>query len=295
MADAWYPRYPGDYARRTAHLSLVEHGALTVLLDYYYSTGRALPADRGALYRLCRAFRAAERRAVDRVVEQFFSPGEDRCLHNKRADEELQKREEFHAKLSAAGRKRWEKPGSMPGSSQAGSQAGSQAIASPQSSSHPQSTGQRSKSSPQAPREAGDEAGPRRPADDSIPALLKRLQNQFPDLSDTRFRWAVDQVRKRAKTPPRSAAFFQRAIPTVLENLPAEVGGFLARRAEEMLGNNHAVGDIAGELKQLAAANDVPYGADLIVDAIEAAEACLRRRRAVESEMRAGNGPEVRQ
>ncbi|AUD03456.1 DUF1376 domain-containing protein [Spirosoma pollinicola] len=33
----WYPRYPGDYARKTAHLSLTEDGAYTKLMDWYYT------------------------------------------------------------------------------------------------------------------------------------------------------------------------------------------------------------------------------------------------------------------
>ena len=36
----WYKRYIGDYQRDTGHLSMVEHGSYTLMLDTYYATGR---------------------------------------------------------------------------------------------------------------------------------------------------------------------------------------------------------------------------------------------------------------
>ena len=142
MANPWYSRYPGDYGRDTAHLSLIEHGAYCMLLDHYYSAGRPLPADRGAAYRICRAFSKDEQRAVDSVVQQFFELRED-GWHNKRADAELQKQAAFHEKLSAAGRKRWQQPGSMPGSSQAGSQAIASTATATATATEPQSQPQK--------------------------------------------------------------------------------------------------------------------------------------------------------
>lgn len=84
----YYNRYPGDYSRDTAHLSLIEHGAYAVLLDTYYATEKPLPADKKALYRICRASTAAERKAVDSVVSQFFKEC-DGVIRNPRADEEI--------------------------------------------------------------------------------------------------------------------------------------------------------------------------------------------------------------
>ena len=85
----FYKRYPGDYGRDTALLSLVEHGAYTLLLDQYYSTERALPAELEALFRICRAFSKDEQRAVTRVAEQFFPVGADGLRHNTRADRQI--------------------------------------------------------------------------------------------------------------------------------------------------------------------------------------------------------------
>ena len=34
----FYKRYLGDYQRDTGHLSMLEHGAYTLLLDAFYAT-----------------------------------------------------------------------------------------------------------------------------------------------------------------------------------------------------------------------------------------------------------------
>ena len=111
MSDSYYPRFPGDYQRDTSHLSLVEHGAYGLLLDFYYSSEKPLSSDRQSLYRICRAFSKREREAVDSVVGQFFRHAEDGLLHNKRADEEIEKRRKYLKERSDAGRqgaeRRW--------------------------------------------------------------------------------------------------------------------------------------------------------------------------------------------
>lgn len=85
----FYKRYMGDYGRDTAHLSLAEHGAYTLLLDHYYSTEAPLPADAAALYRICRAFEKAEQRCVLSVADAYFPVGEDGLRHNVRADKQI--------------------------------------------------------------------------------------------------------------------------------------------------------------------------------------------------------------
>lgn len=98
----WYPFYVGDYIRKTAHLSLLEHGAYRFLLDHYYATGNPITADKTKLYRICRARTPSERRAVDLVVGEFFvkivSPTTTESvienvslLQNKRCDREIDK------------------------------------------------------------------------------------------------------------------------------------------------------------------------------------------------------------
>lgn len=78
----FYKRYPGDYLRDTPHLSLAEHGAFCLMLDYFYSNEKPLPKGR-ELYRLLRAFTAKERRQIDSVLDQFWTETDDGYVNEK--------------------------------------------------------------------------------------------------------------------------------------------------------------------------------------------------------------------
>lgn len=100
----YYKRHLGDYAKDTRHLSLAEHGAYCLLLDYYYSTERPIPDDR--CERIANAYTDEERKAVRNVLEAFFTLAPE-GWRNQRADEEIA---EFHAKslkAKASAEKRW--------------------------------------------------------------------------------------------------------------------------------------------------------------------------------------------
>lgn len=84
----YYRRYVGDYLRDTADLSMAEHGAYTLLLDYYYADERPIPKEKRTIYRMLRALDAAEQRAVDVVLEKFFTLT-DEGYRNARADKEI--------------------------------------------------------------------------------------------------------------------------------------------------------------------------------------------------------------
>lgn len=84
----YYRRYIGDYGRDTTLLSLAEHGAYALLLDHYYASEGPLPADREDVYRVARAVKPDERKAVDRVLAKYFTEEPD-GFHNSRADAEL--------------------------------------------------------------------------------------------------------------------------------------------------------------------------------------------------------------
>lgn len=88
----YYKRHLGDYAKDTRHLSLAEHGAFCLLLDYYYSTEKPLPDDR--CERIANAYAEHEREAVRNVLSAFFTLTDD-GWRNARADEEIS---EFRAK-----------------------------------------------------------------------------------------------------------------------------------------------------------------------------------------------------
>lgn len=89
----------------TAHLSLAEHGAYTMLLDHYYGSEEPLPDNDVALYRICRAFTPEEQAAVMSVADRYFRVSDDGKRHNKRADKEVAKRKAISHKRSMAGAK----------------------------------------------------------------------------------------------------------------------------------------------------------------------------------------------
>lgn len=84
----YYERHLGDYARDTAHLTMMEHGAYSILLDRYYATEAGIPADQ--VHRLARARTKEERQAVDTVLHEFFILI-DGIWINQRAEEEIAK------------------------------------------------------------------------------------------------------------------------------------------------------------------------------------------------------------
>lgn len=92
----YYERHLGDYARDAGHLTMLEHGAYTLLLDRYYTTEEGIPADQ--VYRICRARTPAEKAAVDTVLVDFFAL-QDGVWVNGRATREVCK---MQAKVKAA-------------------------------------------------------------------------------------------------------------------------------------------------------------------------------------------------
>jgi uncharacterized protein YdaU (DUF1376 family) len=84
----YYERHLGDYAKDTVHLTMIEHGAYSVLLDRYYATECGIPADQ--VHRLARARTREEKQAVDSVLSDFFELIEGIWI-NHRAEEEIAK------------------------------------------------------------------------------------------------------------------------------------------------------------------------------------------------------------
>lgn len=91
MGVNYWKRHIGDYVKDAGHLSLLEHGAYTVLLDRLYGSERAIPE--GDVYRITRASTKAERVAVDSVLREFFDLEDEGWMHG-RVREELEKAEE---------------------------------------------------------------------------------------------------------------------------------------------------------------------------------------------------------
>lgn len=66
----FYKRHIGDYLKDTAHLSLLEHGVYTRLLDVYYTRESGIPEAQAA--RLVGARSKEELAALAAVLEEFF-------------------------------------------------------------------------------------------------------------------------------------------------------------------------------------------------------------------------------
>ena len=88
----FFKLYIGDYQRDTGTLSLCEHGAYLMMLQFYYATEAPLPSGK-ELYRLLRAQDKRERDAIDVVVASFWRTT-DKGLVNSRGWIEIEKGQE---------------------------------------------------------------------------------------------------------------------------------------------------------------------------------------------------------
>lgn len=109
MKFPWYAHNLADYDSKTAHLSMIKHGAYRLLIDHYYKVGGPLKANASDLLRVCRAVDEAERQAVVEVLAEFFVE-RDGFYHLARADEEITKRQAISEKRALAGRTGGSKP-----------------------------------------------------------------------------------------------------------------------------------------------------------------------------------------
>ena len=99
----FYKRWIGDYRRDTGHLSLIEHGAYTLMLDAFYASEKPLPIDRVRLYRLLGASEQNEVAAVELVLSEFWKEAEAGFV-NSRALREIGRAAEYSAEQSARGK-----------------------------------------------------------------------------------------------------------------------------------------------------------------------------------------------
>lgn len=102
----YYARHLGDYAKGAGHLSMLEHGAYTLLLDRYYAAESPIAADQA--HRMTRACSPEERAAVDAVLEEFFTLTADGWRH-ARCDAELEKYLDKSSKAQASANARWKR------------------------------------------------------------------------------------------------------------------------------------------------------------------------------------------
>lgn len=102
----FWPRYPGDWKKKTAALSLLEKGVYSEMLDFCYSTEQPLPSDPKRIWALVGAQTETEKHAVDTVLKMFFVKN-GKGWENQRVMEELAKWQEKSTKASASAKKRW--------------------------------------------------------------------------------------------------------------------------------------------------------------------------------------------
>lgn len=98
----FYKRHLGDYAKDAGHLSMLEHGAYTLLLDRYYTTEQPIP--KVDVYRVTRARLRDEVAATDAVLREFFRLDGD-AYRSKRADQEIEKASRQRAINQETGRR----------------------------------------------------------------------------------------------------------------------------------------------------------------------------------------------
>ena len=85
----FFKLYVGDYQRDTGSLSIAEHGAYFLMLQYHYATEKPLPTGKD-LYRLLRCESKADRAAVDAVAKLYWSETEGGLI-NGRSTKEIAK------------------------------------------------------------------------------------------------------------------------------------------------------------------------------------------------------------
>ena len=102
----YYKRHLGDYAKDTRHLSLAEHGAFCLLLDYYSATEKPIPDDR--CERIANAYADAERAAVRSVLREFFQETPE-GWRNAKADEVIHEAQAKSLKAKESAGARWQR------------------------------------------------------------------------------------------------------------------------------------------------------------------------------------------
>lgn len=102
----FYPFSIGDYARATRHLSWDEDIAYRRMIDIYYEREAPLPADKRQIFRLLMATCARHKQAIEAVLAEFFTLGDD-GYHNSRCDEEIERFRKKGAKAAQSAEARW--------------------------------------------------------------------------------------------------------------------------------------------------------------------------------------------
>lgn len=104
----YYERHIGDYLKATSHLSLLEHGVYTRLMDVYYTREAAIPETE--VSRLIGARSKDEKAALAAVLREFFVLTTDGSHSQPRCDREIARYADKQRKAAASANARWSKP-----------------------------------------------------------------------------------------------------------------------------------------------------------------------------------------
>lgn len=104
----YFEKHVGDWIKDTVSLDMTEDGAYNRLVDQCYQSEKPLPSDIKEVYRLARANKPAERKAVDYVLAKFFDKGADGYTQ-KRVQAEIARYSDKQAKARASADARWNK------------------------------------------------------------------------------------------------------------------------------------------------------------------------------------------
>lgn len=221
----FYPRFPGDYLRKTMHLSMLEDGAYTRLLDWYYANDRAIPHERR--YAVARASTSAERAAVDAVIGEFFVLI-DGQHHNERADVEIEAGRKRIDAAKANGKKGGRKPKANPAGNPVGSDPQYPEPKQIESSPSPQIEKEKEAIASSSPAVADDPEPPGRlPCPhDAIRALYAEVLPGLPQIRKwdqdraraLRQRWTSTAAEKGWTTVEEGVDWFRRFFVAVSEN-----------------------------------------------------------------------------
>lgn len=100
----YYERHIGDYLKDTSHLSLLEHGIYTRLLDVYYT--KEMPLQATEIARLIGARSKDEKQALEAVLQEFFVL-QDGAYTQTRCEREIERYQDKQNKARSSANARW--------------------------------------------------------------------------------------------------------------------------------------------------------------------------------------------
>lgn len=186
----YYERHIGDYLKDTAHLSLLEHGVYTRLMDVYYTREGSIPAAEAA--RLVGARSKDEREALAAVLAEFFVLA-DGAHQQDRCEREIARFQDKQAKAKRSAEVRW---GARQSHSEGNASAGADAMRTHCEGNAPRARPQTPVTSNQPSSKAAGSRGTRLPADWALPrAWGEWALADSPEWTDETVRRVADGFR----------------------------------------------------------------------------------------------------